>query len=723
MGEKTGNKSRQCGKRKKARTPNRNGKLTKVCFVYDEKTRMLEVREKNEKGNPVYIDQGFKPADAKWRKRTIAAIKKKLPHLDEKGADDRLQKKAKELFESQVQEAAQYNQDHASNTPTDVTERAGEYYVANGCIHRELNTRDGKVGITLCNFDAKITKQVIQDDGAETTTYLTIEGKLYDGTPLPSVEVPAAQFGSMGWTMEKWGMHPVVNAGQSIKDHLRAGIQMLSGRTPTVAVYAHLGWREIAGKWSYLHAGGAIGAEGLVDSVTVRLPPALNRFLLPTPPQSSDRIIPILASHRFLELAPKCITFPVLMAAIRAALGQCDFSLHLVGPSGAFKSELAALAQQHYGSEMTRLNLPTAWCSTANANEALAFACKDALLTVDDFCPSGNSADQQRYHREADRLLRAQGNSAGRQRCRPDGSTRPPRQPRGLILSTGEDTPRGQSLQARLLIIEIAKGDIDRVRLTACQKDAAAGFYAQAMAAFLQWLAPQYAEILAERKQVVAKLRDEVLRESGLHARTPGIVAELLYAWRLWLRFAQEAGAITSSEQDKLDREGKAALCEAAKAQAIHQEQSEPTGHFLRLLSACISSGTAHIANTKGHEPTSPVSWGWRWEEDQRDGENGVWRPQGRRVGWLDGDNLYLEPEAAYAEAQRLAATKGEGLAVTSVTLWKRFKDKNLLASHDKDKNTIKRDLMGQRPRVLHLRADVLMTALDNGECTKEANT
>src|SRR5206468_3731005 len=99
--------------------------------------------------------------------------------------------------------------------------------------------------------------------------------------------------------------------------------------------------------------------------------------------------------------------------------------------------------------------------------EGLASTAKDALLVVDDFAPQGGAHDVARYHREADRLLRAQGNRAGRGRCRPDGSVRPARPPRGSIISTGEDVPRGQSLRARLLVLELAPGELDWSRLTA----------------------------------------------------------------------------------------------------------------------------------------------------------------------------------------------------------------------------------------------------------------
>jgi hypothetical protein len=198
-----------------------------------------------------------------------------------------------------------------------------------------------------------------------------------------------------------------------------------------------------------------------------------------------------------LAVAPRRIAVPILAAVARAVLGGVDFSIHLTGATGVGKSELAALAQQHFGADMDARHLPASWTSTANALEAVAFCAKDALLIVDDFAPRGGPSDVQRLHRDADRLLRAQGNHAGRLRMLPDSTLRPEKPPRGLILSTGEDVPQGYSLRARLIVIEVDPSDVNLERLTLCQGDAVTGLYAQATAAFVRWLAPQYDEIYA----------------------------------------------------------------------------------------------------------------------------------------------------------------------------------------------------------------------------------
>ncbi|HZJ02829.1 MAG TPA: DUF927 domain-containing protein, partial [Thermoleophilia bacterium] len=211
-----------------------------------------------------------------------------------------------------------------------------------------------------------------------------------------------------------------------------------------------------------------------------------------------------------------------IAATYRAPLGAADFSLALTGRTGYGKSELAALAQQHFGESMDARHLPGSWSSTANALEALAFHAKDAVLTLDDFNPVGTGYDVARTHKEADRVLRAQGNSSGRMRMRADASLRTQRPPRGLILMTGEDVPRGHSLRARVFVLEVGPDSIAWDELSSAQQAAASGVYAEAMSAYVQWLSPERTNAYQKR---VRELRDELQR--GGHKRTPEIVANL----------------------------------------------------------------------------------------------------------------------------------------------------------------------------------------------------
>jgi hypothetical protein len=588
------------------------------------------------------------------------------------------------------------------------------YRVASGRIVREVMTRDGMLEVPLANFAARIVEQTIIDDGAERRRTFAVEGALSDGTPLPRVDVGADQFAWMKWPVEKWGTRATVLAGAGTADHLRVAVQLLSGDVPTRTVFAHLGWREVGGHWLYLHAGGAIGDGGAVKGINVAPPDALAGYLLPAPPSGTELVGAVRASLAILcGLAPDHIVFPPVAAVYRAVLASADFAIHLAGDTGVYKTELAVLCQQHYGSGMDARRLPASWSSTGNALEATAFAAKDALLTVDDFAPQGGAADMQRLHREADRLLRAQGNRSGRGRMRSDGTLRPSRPPRGLILSTGEEVPRGQSLRSRMLVIEVSKGDVDVVRLTACQQDASAGQYAGALAGFVKWFARRYAFAQTDLPRQRAELREKAVA-GRQHARTPGIVADLAIGLQYFLDFALEIRAISIDERVDLARRGWRALEEAAEDHASHLAVAEPCGQFLRLLRAALASGRAHLAAADGTEPEAPEAWGWRSVTvGAGTNERPKWQPNGRRVGWTEGEVLYLEPEAAFAEAQRLAGEQGESLSVSPRTLWRRLREKGLLAGWEesRQRNTVRRSLEGAPHReVVYLHQDAVLT-------------
>jgi hypothetical protein len=392
-------------------------------------------------------------------------------------------------------------------------------------------------------------------------------------------------------------------------------------------------------------------------------------------------------------------------------LGEADFSIHLAGETGAFKSELAALYQQHFGTGMNRLNLPGAWSSTGNALETLAFHTKDALFVIDDFAPQGGTTDVARYHAAADRVFRAAGNHAGRSRLDSTARLREPKPPRALILSTGEDIPRGQSVRARLLIQELSKNAIHTDDLTRCQQDAHGGLYAEAMGGFVQWLAGRYEEALAWFQRKITEYRARALRDMA-HARTPDIVANLQAAFELFLEFSLASGAVDAAERDCLAARCWEALRDAAAAQAKHQAATEPTARFLALLRSALVSGHAHLEARSGGEPDrGSESCGWR-------GSSGARSPRGNCIGWVEDDQVYIDPTAAYRVAQLVGRDVGELLAVSEQTLNKRLREKGLLASTEarRETLTVRRSIGGSSRSVLHFRRTTLLPEASDGD-------
>ena len=164
-----------------------------------------------------------------------------------------------------------------------------------------------------------------------------------------------------------------------------------------------------------------------------------------------------------------------------------------------------------------------------------------------------------------------------------------------------------------------------------------------------------------------------------------------------------------AEEYEALWERGWKAILGAAASQEGHQAASEPAGRFIELLRSAISSGRAHLASTDGGRPEENAgALGWR----KTDSEYEDWRPQGDRIGWVDGEDLYLESAASYRVAQR-EAQGGEALAVGAQTLRKRLKEKGFLLSTDETRQTltVRRTIEGVKDRsVLHLRLSSLFS-------------
>jgi hypothetical protein len=564
--------------------------------------------------------------------------------------------------------------------------------------------------IQLTNYQAAITANIRLDDGVETRCEFEIAAELM-GRKL-HFTIPAPGFASMDWAIERMGAGAITFPNQ--RDYARTAIQSLSITAQERTVYTHTGWRRLDSGWIYLHAGGAIGGTGAVADVHVRLVGQMGRYELRLPASAEALMVAVRASLRLAELGPAAISFPLLAATYRAPLGEADFAIHLAGETGAFKSEVAALHQQHFGATLNRLHLPGTWSSTGNALETLAFVAKDALFVIDDFAPQGNSADVARYHAAADRVFRAAGNHAGRSRLDSSAKLREPKPPRALILSTGEDVPRGQSVRARLLILELVKNHIESNALTECQQDAQAGLYANAMGGYVRWLAGRHDVARASFEEKVSKYRTRALGNLA-HARTPDMIANLQAGFELYLEFGVESRALNGTQRDRLALRSWDALFAAAAVQAKHQMATEPAARFLTLVRSVLTSGRAHLEARNGGEPDrAHGSCGWRRDN------SGKWVPLGDCIGWVEDDDLYLEPTAAYRLAQMAGRDVCEVLAISEQTLKKRLHEKGLLASVDEKRETltVRRNIGGSSRGVLHfLRSTLLPEApYDEGD-------
>ena len=580
------------------------------------------------------------------------------------------------------------------------------YQMDDDGIYWTKATGEGPVTVQLTNFAAEIVGEIERDDGAERTR--TFELEAHHRGRKRRFHVGAAEFAGMSWVPRELGATAAVYPGYSVKDHARFAIQAMSDAPDHRTIYAHTGWIEVDGKPVYLHGGGAVGADGVVDGIETDLGAVgLDRCQLEVAADLDALRMALRASLAFLDLGPRRITMPLYAAIWRSVLAPADFSMFVVGPTGTFKSQTAGLAQQHFGAGFDANHLPGSWMSTANALEAVAFGGKDMLTVIDDYAPSGTRQDVAKLDSQARRVLRAQGNNAGRQRMRPDGTLRPPKPPRGLILNTGEDLPTGQSILARSCIVEVRQGDIAPAKLTQCQLDAAAGLYAVAMGGWLQWLARD----LNGARARFAKKRDEErasIRTGAGHARTPWLLGDLMAAFDLFLSFAEDVGTTDTAMAEWLRAEARKTLMQIGRDQGAHQKAEEPGPRFLAMIRGALAAGRAHLGDAArpAGPPAAPEQFGWRSTSDEQGSK--VWRAGGDLIGWADGHLVHLQPEAAYRAAEQFAGGSGQSLAIGMRALWSRLKDSGLLAQSDVGRNTLKKRIGGRQENTIAIAVSVL---------------
>lgn len=567
--------------------------------------------------------------------------------------------------------------------------------------------------VHLANFVPMITEEVTRHTGAETQKLFTIKVASSVNGAEGIVQVTKAGLRSArDWTYDAIGGRGIIHPCSRDEAHVVAAAQFLSlGMVEERTTYAFTGWAEVDGRRVFLSHTGALGADGMDESTAVDLgTEKLNRYALPVPDeaQAADAV---KASLALLDLGPDKVMAPQLCAAYRAPLPlQPETTLWTFGGTGAFKSHIAALFAQHFGPELTVRGFPTGWQSTANAMEGIAFQLANVLMVVDDYVPqaAATKTDLAKLNEKVERLVRGAANSAGRSRMRVDGTVRPELYPRAQVMCTGEDVPPGQSLQARTSLVEIVKGDVTGERLTAAQKAADEGVYAQAMAGYVQWLAARYEDVEdwpAELKAELADGRNKVAKDVTGHSRAPEAVAGLLLGLRWFLRYARQIGAITQEEWTAIYQRCRTALLDGSAVQSAETKSLSAEAIYLKAVRTALTNGRAYLAdlNSDGVPPrTEATRWGWVQDDMER------LSARGEKIGWVSGTDLYLDPGAAYTAAVTQADRMRTPLQTSPTRVHKALLAAELLPSADPGHLTTRVSAGGARQRVLHLKAEAL---------------
>lgn len=549
-------------------------------------------------------------------------------------------------------------------------------FSSTGMIFRK-STRWNAEPARLTNFNARIVAEQIEDDGSlEEQRVFEIEAELEGIKRL--IRVPSSKFAAMAWPTAMLGARAIVYPSQA--DIARAAIQSLSKGIRQTTIYMHTGWRLIDGVQSFLHSGGAITPTGNRTDVTVRLPESLRYYLLPEPATEADQIREAYETILSVKNAFKTqLTVPLIGGVFASVLGNIDYSIYFSGQSGTRKSELTSMAQAFFGSGFHRMTLPANWgMDSPIALMLKAFRAKNAVLTIDDFAPNGQKNHDDKLHAKAEDVLRAAGNGSGRTTAKVDHSERAGKPSRCLIVSSGEEIPKGLSLQNRLLIVPMQLGDIPDRELSEVQRMAREGELAMANAVWIQHLAKFHSTVTRRFNRRCIEFRDRLCSKNKTHARQPTTIAHLISAWYAWISSGVVNGVFSRKEARKQRAEVWQAMTASMDLQKDQHTTVHPAEYFLELLRSAMLSGRAHLATIDGFRPeVNAHLLGWRQDVQQ-----------GELVGWIEDGLIYLEPGAAYKAANSQGMAQGDGLPVGKKTLWARMDEKKLITFKEKGYQT-----------------------------------
>ena len=101
---------------------------------------------------------------------------------------------------------------------------------------------------------------------------------------------------------------------------------------------------------------------------------------------------------------------------------------------------------------------------------------------------------------------------------------------------------------------------------------------------------------------------------------------------------------------------------------------NDTADRFLKMVWAALSSGVAHLGSTSGGRPAQPDRVGWHSDDGKE------YRAKGDCIGFIEGDEVYLLPEAAVRVAKKMANDTQEYLPVQLNTLQQRLHESGYLA-------------------------------------------
>lgn len=571
---------------------------------------------------------------------------------------------------------------HDGGIPT-VRRRGPRYVVEDGMIWRETFESDDagakKRQLTLVlGCMAQITRTVrslLLDEAQDSQTGNLVSQFVVEAVHPATGEVreftlPVKEWRDGSWLDSLWPDVRFRKDRQGRNDVLAAvAAQSTEAREETL--HAATGWTEIQGRRAFIHAGGAITADG-VREITTDLPQKLQAMRLEAPSTPATVEDDLAESVGLLweeSWLPHRVAFVLSGIAYRAILPNNALVALMVAPPGSGKTAISMIAGEHFYPAMSQANKcflsMAALGSTAKSAQMIQHRAKDALMVIDDFPPQTSSADR-RAGADQSAMIRAAYDRAARDVLSQDRRMVPGPVPRCAVLSSAEYAPGDTGARERALVVPMPWGVCPPVDEIASAQSPAR---ARARSRFMAWVIQETAKVSVEDVEAWTSERDAhygaAIRAQGYDARTSEHIAKLLTGWAWVVSRLVAAGVLAELAQQWLDGPVWSAALDAAAANHDPDSDVTPADQLVRMIGDVLGRGHVASASSPDSPPSGldPAGCGWSVVP----GMSVAHRPRGDRLGWVRGDRLWLDPATVLSAVQRLAVDEGVQLAANSV--------------------------------------------------------
>jgi hypothetical protein len=547
--------------------------------------------------------------------------------------------------------------------------------------------------VQVTNFVAKITRQVIVDDGIGKSKFLDLEIKSKKIDSPIEIRIPAKEFHQMAWLDTELPAELIMKL--RYRQEVAFEIQRRSEVIETIHKIQSVGYVNVEGVTVFATADAIISADDNLENIICEPISQFENFSLPVV-NPDERLKEAVSSVLSLSsIAPNNPTlgWMLLLPALRAPLAHtrpCTVVTFMVANSGSGKSTLQALTQGFFGRNFTRDSFPLSFQSTPKATERLLKQPAGVVLTQDDFV-AGESAEKPM----AELVIRTIGNNTQVSRIGSDLQVERSQRCRSVVIQNGESalSKVADSIQARMMYHTFDKWDVDTKDLEYHQELVSSGVYARVMVGFIRYILIQGPEMAAKVKRYAnfyqSKSSDS-LSEHG-HSRLAQNVSDLCIGLRIFLDYCLHEKFLKEKKAKLILSEAHSTLIDLAKRQAELQCFEPRLNHVITAMRSGLIKGSFYLEDInnpkKGHKHS------------------------GNRAGYIMDGHVYLlrnlDPKILLTELKPSHATK---IPNTQKAFWAFLRDLGFVTKTDPKRRriVIRKVIKGKKREVYRVRADWL---------------